>query len=156
MPGPALISHSIVIERPAAEVFDFVTTPSNWPRWYPITRKVEMKRGVPGVPAEAGFEVDEHIRILGLPFTFAWRFSYVQAPCYATYLGRARFWGGLASIQYYLRPTGEGATATLFERRLEYVQTNPLSQVLDLLVVRRLFRRASQNGLAAMKRALEE
>jgi len=155
MPGPARIHDSLVIERPCGEVFDYVTTPSNWPRWYPITRRVVMVQGEEGEPARAGFECREHIRILGVPFTFEWRFSYVQPPSFATYLGRARWLGGFASIQYFLEPAGEDGRATRFERRLEYVQTNPLAQLLDLLVVRRLFRRASRQGLLRMKQALD-
>lgn len=34
------IHTSVLIRRPSAEVFDYVTTPANWPRWHPSSLAV--------------------------------------------------------------------------------------------------------------------
>ncbi|MDT8913090.1 SRPBCC family protein [Amycolatopsis sp. PS_44_ISF1] len=48
------VENRIVIERPAQEVYDWVTTWANLPKWLPMASGTEVRRGTEGAPAELG------------------------------------------------------------------------------------------------------
>ncbi|ONI88233.1 SRPBCC family protein [Actinosynnema sp. ALI-1.44] len=48
------VENRIVINRPAQEVYDWVTTWSNLPKWLPMAIGTEVRHGTEGVPAEMG------------------------------------------------------------------------------------------------------
>src|SRR5438034_205416 len=52
----------ISIQRPIEEVFAYVTTPANWPRWHPSSLGV---RGAADHPLEVGEQVTEDFRVAG-------------------------------------------------------------------------------------------
>ena len=62
------IQHSITIERPVDEVWDYVLDARNDPVW--ITNVVEVGRGA-DAPVEVGLEIEETYEFLGrkLPMT---------------------------------------------------------------------------------------
>ena len=37
---PEIVVH-VVIKAPAVDVFEYATTPENWPKFWPVTRRVE-------------------------------------------------------------------------------------------------------------------
>ena len=61
--------HAIEIERPVAEVFAFVTEPSNYPRWQPSL--VEVRPHSPG-PLRVGNTATEVRRFLGREVETTW------------------------------------------------------------------------------------
>ncbi len=61
--------HAIEIERPVAEVFAFVTEPSNYPRWQPSL--VEVRPHSPG-PLRVGSTATEIRRFLGREVETTW------------------------------------------------------------------------------------
>ena len=61
--------HAIEIERPVAEVFAFVTEPSNYPRWQPSL--VEVRPHSPG-PLRVGSMATEVRRFLGREVETTW------------------------------------------------------------------------------------
>ncbi|GAA1033771.1 MULTISPECIES: SRPBCC family protein [Amycolatopsis] len=55
------VENRIVVKRPAQEVYDWVTTWSNLPKWLPMASGTEVRRGTPDVPAELGDVLLENI-----------------------------------------------------------------------------------------------
>ena len=54
------IPKSIDLPRPVEAVFDFVTTPGNWPQWHPSSRGVS---GTTDHSLEVGEQVAEAFRV---------------------------------------------------------------------------------------------
>src|SRR5690242_14933490 len=62
--------HTVVdISRPPSEVFDYVTTPGNWPRWHPSSLAV---RGHTDHPLSLGEQVTEDFLVAGRRGTVVW------------------------------------------------------------------------------------
>ena len=66
----ATYEHTLEIERPPAQVFAFVTEPTNYPRWQPSL--VEVRPHLPG-PLRVGSEATEVRRLLGREVQTTWR-----------------------------------------------------------------------------------
>ena len=60
---------SVDIQRPIGVVFDFVTTPANWPAWHPASRAV---RGAADYPLLAGEQVTEEFVAAGKQESCVW------------------------------------------------------------------------------------
>lgn len=104
------------LRRPIEEVFDFVTTPANWPRWHPSSLGVS---GATDHSLEVGEEVTEQFRVAGQFGTAVWIVRQRQAP-HRWVIDGASESGGRATITYTLTPAGDG---TSFEREL--ILTSP-------------------------------
>lgn len=57
--------HSVVIERPLDEVWDYVMEPANDPVWQTMVSEVRRE---PGVPVVVGTEIEEVLQFLGRRF----------------------------------------------------------------------------------------
>jgi hypothetical protein len=138
---------SIRIHRPIAEVFDYVTTPVNWPVWHPASISVG---GSSDHPLRLGEEVVEEFVAAGRRGWVTWRVTRRKAP----YRWRieASSPQGQAAITYQLSP--EGAD-TVFERDLSYRMPNAWLALLDILVLRRRMDRESRIALQQLKGVLE-
>ena len=142
------IHGTATIRRPAQRVFEFVTTAGGWPRWYPITRRVEGTIDGPGQP---GDHITEYVRLLGFPSTFYWTIDEnIPAQRYV-FSGTSNV-GGKAKITYQFR---EENGATRFDRRLEYEQTNLLMKLADCLILQFVIRHVSATALRNAQHMLE-
>ena len=56
------ICNSIQIRQPIEQVFDFITTPANWPQWHPASMSVGGNAEHSLLPGE---EVTENISVAG-------------------------------------------------------------------------------------------
>ncbi|MFJ7949701.1 SRPBCC family protein [Streptomyces sp. NPDC096354] len=56
------VENNIAIDRPAAVVYDWVTTWSNLPKWLPVADRVEVRRGADNIPAALGDELFVQIK----------------------------------------------------------------------------------------------
>ncbi|WP_030906735.1 SRPBCC family protein [Streptomyces sp. NRRL F-5126] len=56
------VENRIIVKRPAQEVYDWVTTWANLPKWLPMASDTEVRRGTEGAPAELGDVLLENIR----------------------------------------------------------------------------------------------
>jgi uncharacterized protein YndB with AHSA1/START domain len=143
------ITLSVEIDRPAGQVFDFVTTPGSWPRWHPSSIGVT---GVTDHPLRVGEQVTEEFSVAGRRGRATWTVKARDA---------ARRWviearpeeGGSAVITYTLTAQGKG---TRFQRELAYTMPGPLWALLDLLVIRRRIRAESAQALRRLKTLLEQ
>ena len=139
----------IHIRKPIEQVFDYVTTPDNWPQWHPSSEWVngEMNRSL-----QVGEQVTEAFAIAGRRERVVWTVREYQAP---------RRWmiGGLVkgnqsgrTITYTLSSRIDGTT---LEREFIYSMPGPLLALLDWLILRRRVETESHEALRRLKMVLE-
>jgi len=142
------ITTTVRISRPIEEVFDYVTTPANWPVWHPASISVS---GSSDHPLGLGEEVVEEFVAGGRRGRATWRVTRRKAP--HRWRIEASSPQGQAAIAYRL--SAEGGD-TVFERDLSYRMPNVWLALLDVLVLRRRMDRESRIALARLKRVLED
>lgn len=126
------------IARPIEDVFDWITTPAHWPRFWPVTLAVEAAD--PGKPLRAGDRVSEQIRVRRWREQYDWTVETLQRPYSCVLVA------GDARVEYTL--TGD-ANATQLTRDL----TLPVNLAEDLLGFARAYDDAAdiaQQTLVAM------
>jgi uncharacterized protein YndB with AHSA1/START domain len=149
VPTTHIVTHSLIQRRPA-EVFDYVTTPANWPKWHPSSVAV---RG-PGADHSSlvGEEITEDFRVAGRSGTVTWRVIESIEPSSWAIEGviQGRSNGGV--VRYELAPT---ETGTSFTRTFSYPTPGALFTFLDRLFVRRRVRRESADAVRRLRKLLE-
>ncbi|MBV8298851.1 MAG: SRPBCC family protein [Candidatus Eremiobacteraeota bacterium] len=143
------ISSEATIRRSADEVFDYVTTPANWPQWHPSSIRVT---GDAGHSQDVGERCTEEFVVAGQHGVCEWVVLRRDAPSSWVIEARPEA-GGRATITYALTPDGGGGTR--FTRTLEYEMPNALLAVLDALVIRRRIERESAQAVANLRAVLE-
>jgi uncharacterized protein YndB with AHSA1/START domain len=142
------LCNNVEIRRPIEQVFDFITTPANWPQWHPASVNVEGNADHSLLPGE---EITENISVAGRPGQVIWSARERSAPHRWVIDGIGKD-GGRATITYTLSPHPDG---THFERELVYTMPNPLLAVLDWLIIRWRMKADSAEALRRLKRLLE-
>ena len=142
------ICNSIQISRPIEQVFDFITTPCNWPQWHPASVSVSRSADHSLLQGE---EVTEDISVAGRRGQVIWLVRERRAPRRWVIDGKAKD-GGRATITYTLTPYPAG---TNFERELVYTIPNVLLAILDWLIIRSRMKAESVEALQRLKRVLE-
>jgi uncharacterized protein YndB with AHSA1/START domain len=142
------ICNSIQIHRPIEQVFDFITTPANWPQWHPASVSVEGNAEHSLLPGE---EVTEEISVAGHRGQVIWLARERSAPHRWVIDGSGKD-SGRATITYTLSPYPDG---THFERELVYTMPNTLLAVLDCVVIRSRMKADSADALRRLKQLLE-
>ena len=141
------IETEIYIERTAAEVFDYVTTPALWHTWHPATVSV---RDAPDRPLVVGETMRELIAVAGRRNEAVWTVLVCDAP---------RRWeigtdapAGTAHIVYRIAATSVGCR---FQRTLDYRSKGWPWRALDSSLTRWILERQSARALANLKAVLE-
>src|SRR3712207_6556291 len=142
------ICKSVQIQTPVEKVFEYVTTPGNWPAWHPSSLGVD---GATDHSLEPGEQVTEEYRVAGRRGRVVWTVREREAPHRWVIDGRVEG-GGSGTITYILSAHREGTT---FERDFVYAMPNPLLAVLDRLVLRRRIKAESAEALRRLKNVLE-
>ncbi len=142
------VCNSVQIRKPIEQVFDFITTPGNWPQWHPASVSVGGNADHSLLPGE---EVTENISVAGRRGLVTWLVRERSAPHRWVIDGTGKD-DGRATITYTLTPHPDGAT---FERELVYTMPNALLAVLDWLIIRRRMKADSAEALRRLKRLLE-
>ncbi len=140
---------TIQIQTPIERVFDYVTTPGNWPRWHPSSLGVS---GATDHSLEPGEQVTEEFRVAGRRGSVVWTVREREAPRRWVIEGQVQG-GGDGTITYTLAPHDGGTT---FEREFVYDMANPLLALLDRLLLRRRVEAESAEALRRLKDVLEE
>jgi uncharacterized protein YndB with AHSA1/START domain len=143
-----LICNSIQIRQPIEQVFDFITTPANWPQWHPASVSVDGNADHSLLPGEV---ITENISVAAHHGQVTWLVRERSAPHRWVIDGTGRD-GGRATITYALTPHPAG---TNFERELVYAMPNALLAVLDWLIIRSRMKADSAEALRRLKRLLE-
>jgi len=141
--------HTAVLVRcPVERVFEFVTTPGNWPAWHPSSLGV---RGATDHSLTPGEEVTEEFLVAGRRGRVTWRVREREAPRRWVIEGHVEGGGG-GTIEYTMTPKAGG---TWFEREFRYTVRRPLLRLLDRFVVRPRIAAESAEALRRLKHALE-
>ena len=137
------------IARPIAEVFDYVTTPGNWPQWHPSSLGVS---GATDHSLAVGEQVTEQFLVAGRKGQCVWTVTELDAPhrWVITTVVEATHTQG--QVAYTLTATADG---TRFEREFVYHPPNILIALLDRLIVRRQVAMESAEALHRLKAQLE-
>jgi uncharacterized protein YndB with AHSA1/START domain len=136
------------IDAPVERVFEYATTPGNWPDWHPSSLGVS---GATDHPLGPGELVTEEFRVAGRRGRVVWTVREREAPRRWVIEGEAEGGGG-GTITYTLTPDAGGTT---FERELVYTISNRPLALLDRLVLRRRVAAESAEALGRLKAALE-
>ena len=143
------IRTTIRIDEPAETLFEYVTTPGNWPAWHPSSLGVS---GATDHSLEPGEMVTEEYSVAGRRGRVVWTVRERAAP-HRWIIDGAVEGGGGGTITYTLTPDAGG---TLFERDFVYAMPNALLALLDRLVLRRRVEAESAEALRRLKGAREE
>ena len=140
---------SIHIARPVEQVFDYVTTSGNWPKWHPSSLGV---RGAIDHPMQIGEQVTEDFLVAGRRGSVVWTVTDCHPSGRWVIDGKivGRSSGGI--ITYTLTPVDGG---TQFEREFLYTMPNALFAWLDRLFYRRRVGAESAEALRRLKAVLE-
>jgi uncharacterized protein YndB with AHSA1/START domain len=142
--------HTVVdIKRPPSEVFDYVTTPGNWPRWHPSSLAV---RGNIDHPLILGEQVTEDFLVAGRRGTVVWTVIAYQPGRQWAIEGKVAG-GGQGVVSYIITPTESGSR---FERNFRYNFRNLLLIILDQVEIRRRVEQESSEALRRLKGCLEK
>ncbi|QIN81678.1 SRPBCC family protein [Rubrobacter tropicus] len=142
------IHNTVRIEKPVQRVYDYVTTPGNWPAWHPSSLGVS---GATDHSLGPGERVTEEFRVARRRGRVVWTVREREAPRRWVIDGRVEG-GGSGTIVYALTPDANGTT---FERDLVYAMPNRLMALLDRLVLRRRVEAESIEALRRLKGELE-
>jgi uncharacterized protein YndB with AHSA1/START domain len=142
------IRTTIRVEVTAERLFEYATTPGNWPAWHPSSLGVS---GATDHSLGPGEKVAEEYSVAGRRGRVVWTVREREAP---------RRWvidgvvdgGGNGTITYTLTPDAGG---TVIERDFVYAMPNVLLALLDRLVLRRRVEAESAEALRRLKAAVE-
>ena len=98
------ICNSIQLRQPVEQVFDFITTPANWPQWHPASVSVGGNADHSLLPGEA---ITENISVAGRRGQVTWLVRERIAPRRWVIEGAGND-GGRATITYTLTPHPAG------------------------------------------------
>lgn len=146
--APVVLHDEIRIARAAQDVFAFVTTPGNWPRWHPSSLAVS---GATDHPLQVGEQVSEDFRVAGRRGRAVWTVTERNPPLRWKIEGGGQE-GGQAWIAYTLT---EQAGVTRFAREMRYRMPNLLAALLDPLLTRDRIAGESALAVERLKRVLE-
>jgi uncharacterized protein YndB with AHSA1/START domain len=136
------------IEVPPGRLFEYVSTPGNWPVWHPSSLGVS---GATDHSLEPGEEVTEEFRVAGRRGRVVWTVVERTPPRRWVIEGRV-VGGGRGTISYTLTPEAGG---THFRRDFDYAMPNVLLSLLDRLVLRRRIATESAEALRRLREVLE-
>jgi uncharacterized protein YndB with AHSA1/START domain len=138
------------IQKPVKSVFDFVTTPANWPRWHPSSLKVD---GAADHSLEVGEQVIEEFLVAGRHGHVVWAVQECQPPHRWVIEGQIVGSQNGGIVAYTLTPQPDGTT---FERVFSYNFSNPVLIFIDWLILRRRVQAESDEAVRRLKRLLEQ
>ena len=135
---------------PIEQLYEFVTTPGNWPQWHPSSLGVS---GAADHSLAVGEQCTEEFLVAGRRGQVVWTVIEREAPRRWVIEGQivGRENGGV--ITYSLTPRNGGC---LFQREFVYPTPNPLFWLLDRLIVRRQVQNESAEALRRLKELLEQ
>jgi uncharacterized protein YndB with AHSA1/START domain len=142
------IMNSVVIARSPDDVFAYVTTPANWPKWHPASLAVAGATDHPLLPGE---QVTEDFRVAGRTGKVVWTVQNRDAP--RVWQIRGDVEGRDAGvITYTLTPVAEG---TRFDREFVYDSPNLVFAALNRMSLRAQVKAESAQAVANLKQRLE-
>ncbi len=141
---------TIHIPRPVETVFNYVTTPGNWPQWHPSSLAVT---GATDHSLEVGEKVTEEFLVAGRQGKPMWTVTEREFPHRWVIDGIIERSSSGGVVTYTATPSGDG---TLFEREFVYSRPSLLFIILDILIIRHRVKAESTLALQQLKKALQQ
>jgi hypothetical protein len=138
------------IRQPIQPLFDYITTPANWPHWHPSSLKVN---GTADHPLQVGEQIIEEFLVAGRYGQVVWTVRDCLPPHRWVIEGEIIGSRSGGIITYTLTPRLESVT---FEREFTYTLSNPFLDLLDWLLLRRRIQAESDEALRRLKTVLEQ
>jgi len=142
------VINSVFIARPSEDVFNYVTTPGNWPKWHPSSLAVH---GATGHSLHQGERVTEDYRVAGHEGTAEWMVVERNAPhtwrITATVGSRNAGW-----VRYEVAEENGGSR---FTREFLYRPNTLLTVILDRLSIHAKIDAESSQAVRQLKEILE-
>jgi uncharacterized protein YndB with AHSA1/START domain len=130
-------------------VFDYVTTPGNWPQWHPSSLGVH---GATDHSLEVEEQVTEDFRVAKRRGKALWTVRERTFPRRWVIEGVIEQSGGSGGIiTYTFSPQRDG---TFFEREFVYKMPTPLFALLDIVIIRHRIMAESKQALRQLKAVL--
>jgi hypothetical protein len=142
------IDKTIQIRKPVEQVFEFVTTPVNWPRWHPSSLAVS---GAIDHSLEVGEQVTEEFLVAGRRGRLVWRVRE-SIPHRRWVIDGQTEERGRGIITYNFASLRDG---TKFDREFVYAMPNRFMTLLDWLFIRRRIEAESAEALRRLKEIVE-
>lgn len=150
------IHNEVVIARPPAVVFNYVSTPQNWPKWHPSSLGVS---GATDHSLAPGERVTETFVVAGRSGVVVWTVTDSKPP--RTWSIEGEIEGRKAgTVTYTLTPAmtpslTPSAESTRFEREFTYRSPTLLFALLNRLVLRPRIQAESTEAVRRLKARLE-
>lgn len=138
------------IRRPIQQIYDYITTPANWPRWHPSSLAISEAADY---PLQVGEQVVEEFLVAGRYGQVVWTVRNCLPPYRWVIEGQIVGSQSGGIITYTLTPRLESVT---FEREFSYRLSNPMLYLLDWLFLRRRIQVESDEALRRLKTVLEQ
>lgn len=142
---------SALIRQPIELVFNYVTTPGNWPRWHLSSLAVS---GATNHSLNVGEQVTEEFLVAGRLGRAVWTVTERDEPRRWVIDGEVIGGDHGGRVIYSLSEHGE--SATLFEREFFYDFPNPIQRLVDRLFIRSRITRESVDSMNRLRERLEE
>jgi uncharacterized protein YndB with AHSA1/START domain len=143
------IYNAIVVACSVERVFDYATTPAQWPQWHPSSLKLY---GDAAHSLERGEKFEEDVRAGGRKGHLKW--NVLERKPAQQWIAEAQVDNGASLVLTYKVSAHEGGC--LFERELSYQLPNAFLRVLNKLILQRRIERESAESLAHLKAVLEK
>ncbi|SEK01252.1 SRPBCC family protein [Paraburkholderia diazotrophica] len=141
-----------LIARPSTAVFDYVTTPANWPAWHPSSLSVT---GATDHSLAVGEQTTEEFRVAGRRGRVVWTVVERNRPDKWTIDGTID--GRPAgTVSYTLTPDVNGTNGTRFERTFVYRSPTLWFVLLNAALLRAKIQAESDEAVKRLKNALEQ
>jgi uncharacterized protein YndB with AHSA1/START domain len=140
-----------VIQQPVEHVFEYVTTPGNWPRWHPSSLAVS---GSTNHSLDLGEQVMEEFLVAGRLGRAVWTVIEREDPNRWVIDGRIAGSNNGGRVIYTVRRQADGST--FFERELYYRLRSPIHRLLESFLIRRRIEAESLEAVQRLKHRLED
>lgn len=121
---------TVTLHQPPQVVYDFVTTPENWPRWHPASLAVQ---GATDHPLHVGEQVAEEFRLAGRHGIIHWTVVTADPPHEWRLEGEVNR-RRAGTVHYTLVADADGH-GTRFTREFTYRTPNLLFLILDPIFI---------------------
>lgn len=141
------IQNEVVIDKPVAMVYDYVTTAGNWSKWHPSSLNVTAVKGDISKSGDVGDQIREAVRVAGRRGEVVWTVTRKEAPRIwriATTLEHGRI---ESAITYDLLPVTDQQTR--YRRTVDY---KVRSRLLNLMHALSLHARIEDESTEAVNR----
>ena len=144
-----VVNTTVVIERPPAAVFTYITTPAFWPQWQPAVLAVY---GAADRPLLLHQQVTVEFAVAGRTGVITWTVTRCRVPRLWIVEGLVAGQTNGGAVAYTLARQGR---ATQLQRSFTFDTYQPIARLQDALSLHRQVAAEAEAALAQLKAVLE-